>query len=538
LRIWIKLSLFTMILVTILPNVCAAASEDKLLTNNFRLTEDNEKPVPFDIYDYGGKILKRPVLKGSDQFELKWRFDQSDTSNLIRDNAGNLFFSDVNNILYSISSDGKINWTYPLQNMEWYPELIFGKDGLIYALTNGSPISENGKRGSVTVLSADGKLKWSSSISNLTEYTRYNVDTNGNIIAVTSDGIVSINAKGEINWINKEILKLKKVNYGDSNWIEDNITKILTDYAGNIYILTDEKELFALDSNGNRKWEKTLASFKFNLDHLYFTKKGQFFLVNVSGVKVFDSSDGSILTDNTIDQTSLDDAGVPNDQNNGFYFNYDTNGIVKIDKDGQVIWRYRTPDRQYGWAKSMVSDKQGNLYFADDGGNIYSLSPDGKERFMMARNSSNFTSSDLFVSKNGTLFGLTEKINLFAIGRIQKSVEVFIDGNEQFYSQEPVIVDGSTLVPMRDIFESLGATVEWNNQDRTVKGTKGNRQIQLKIESKDVTINGQVIYLDVEPRIINGKTMIPLRVVVEAFGADVKWDDQNKNVSITTNNAN
>ena len=104
------------------------------------------------------------------------------------------------------------------------------------------------------------------------------------------------------------------------------------------------------------------------------------------------------------------------------------------------------------------------------------------------------------------------------------------------YGQLPVIVEGRTLVPLRSVFEALGATVEWNAETRSVTSVKGDVTIILTVDSKEMVVNGIVKTLDVPAQIMNDRTMVPVRAVAEAFGCDVKWDGAAYVVTITSKN--
>lgn len=113
-------------------------------------------------------------------------------------------------------------------------------------------------------------------------------------------------------------------------------------------------------------------------------------------------------------------------------------------------------------------------------------------------------------------------------------IDVEIDGVPQSYEQPPVMVNGSVLVPMRGIFEALGSEVKWNGSTRTVTSEKNGVVIKLTIDSKIATIGGKKTELNTAPKVINQATMVPIRFVSEALGADVKWDSATSTVRITT----
>ncbi|GAX92066.1 stalk domain-containing protein [Effusibacillus lacus] len=116
----------------------------------------------------------------------------------------------------------------------------------------------------------------------------------------------------------------------------------------------------------------------------------------------------------------------------------------------------------------------------------------------------------------------------------EPEIRILIDGQNQKYDQPPVKINDRVLVPLRDIFEALGATIEWNHGTQTVTATKGSNQIVLQIGSWFADINGSLIKLDEKARLINDRTMVPVRFVSEALGAKVDWDEGNQSVQIHT----
>ena len=100
-----------------------------------------------------------------------------------------------------------------------------------------------------------------------------------------------------------------------------------------------------------------------------------------------------------------------------------------------------------------------------------------------------------------------------------------------FSDQPPVNVGGRLLVPLRAIFEALGATVGYNNG--TIKANRGSTNLELSIGSDQAIINGQRSTLDVPAQAVFGRTLVPLRFVGEAFGAKVNYDPVTQAVSIT-----
>lgn len=134
-------------------------------------------------------------------------------------------------------------------------------------------------------------------------------------------------------------------------------------------------------------------------------------------------------------------------------------------------------------------------------------------------------------------------ISAFAEGN---NPSVYVDGTKiEFEDQEAVIVDERTLVPVRGVFEAMGASVNWDGEERsvTVKSANGIDRAVLVIDNNVMTTyhftslfnsDKKEVELDVPPQIMNDRTMVPLRAISEAIGADVQWDGENYSVVITT----
>jgi peptide/nickel transport system substrate-binding protein len=96
----------------------------------------------------------------------------------------------------------------------------------------------------------------------------------------------------------------------------------------------------------------------------------------------------------------------------------------------------------------------------------------------------------------------------------------------------PTIQNGRTLVPMRAIFEALGATVHWDDATRTIRAYRREDAIILELGNRTAWVNGPPRQLDVAPVAVDGRTMVPLRFVAEALGAEVAWVDATRTVTV------
>lgn len=115
-----------------------------------------------------------------------------------------------------------------------------------------------------------------------------------------------------------------------------------------------------------------------------------------------------------------------------------------------------------------------------------------------------------------------------------QDITVTIDGQNVAFDQPPIIDNDRTLVPMRAIFEALGATVEWDGETRTVTSVKGETTIKLTIDSPDMYVGEKLVTLDVPAKIVSDRTLVPVRAISEAMDCNVEWDGANQQVIITT----
>ncbi|MCL2873716.1 MAG: stalk domain-containing protein [Defluviitaleaceae bacterium] len=115
------------------------------------------------------------------------------------------------------------------------------------------------------------------------------------------------------------------------------------------------------------------------------------------------------------------------------------------------------------------------------------------------------------------------------------SIIVTISGEPvSFTNQKPDIVDGRVLVPLRDVFETLGFRVDWNPNAQIATLQNVNYEIIVEIGSNVFTTNGESFELDSPAQIIDGRTMLPLRLILESLGFNVAWDADANTVAVTT----
>ncbi|MBC9784104.1 N-acetylmuramoyl-L-alanine amidase [Heliobacterium chlorum] len=115
----------------------------------------------------------------------------------------------------------------------------------------------------------------------------------------------------------------------------------------------------------------------------------------------------------------------------------------------------------------------------------------------------------------------------------QPTLSVLVNGNPVNSDVQPVISNDRVLVPIRAVSESLGATVNWYNETKTVVVTKGSTVIQLTVDSKEIVGTFGRKEIDVPAQLMNDRVFLPVRAVAELFGCTVNFDDATRQVQIS-----
>ncbi|KEO84036.1 copper amine oxidase N-terminal domain-containing protein [Tumebacillus flagellatus] len=115
--------------------------------------------------------------------------------------------------------------------------------------------------------------------------------------------------------------------------------------------------------------------------------------------------------------------------------------------------------------------------------------------------------------------------------------DVYVDGEWIRFDVQPQVFQYRTLVPMRMIFEALGADVSWDDATQTATAAKDGTVLRLTIGKNVATKNGVPMGLDVPAQLVNDRTMVPVRFVAESFGDEVLWNEALGRVTIHSVNA-
>ncbi len=128
-------------------------------------------------------------------------------------------------------------------------------------------------------------------------------------------------------------------------------------------------------------------------------------------------------------------------------------------------------------------------------------------------------------------------ITLLCIPVQAEEISVYINGEKLEFDVPPILLNDRTLVPLRAIFEALGADVYWDDVSETAMGNRCGVKVSVTVDSADATINGKAYELDQPAVLIEGRTLVPLRFISEAYGCEVEWEEETQTVRITANEA-
>ncbi|MEG6523105.1 copper amine oxidase N-terminal domain-containing protein [Desulfotomaculum sp. 1211_IL3151] len=111
-------------------------------------------------------------------------------------------------------------------------------------------------------------------------------------------------------------------------------------------------------------------------------------------------------------------------------------------------------------------------------------------------------------------------------------INIFINGEEVSFDTQPIVDAGITLVPLRGIMEKLGAEVTYYGASETIMVTKGTQEISLKIGELQAKVNDKIVNLQLPAQVVNKRTLVPLRFISESLGATVDYNKQEGFISI------
>lgn len=200
-----------------------------------------------------------------------------------------------------------------------------------------------------------------------------------------------------------------------------------------------------------------------------------------------------------------------------------------------------------GGSNQFCFDKYGNVYISGYyGPNVVVFTKDGKKLYI--DNDGSYCWVDKLEIIDDVLnihyllddMGNDDGVKTLDLTKIYREsqrhneIKVTLSGELIEFDQPPISVDGRTLVPIRAVMEKMGGTVVWHAETNTTEIRFDGNRMQLVLDSTTAFYNGEAYKLDVPPQAINNRTLMPLRFIAEKFGFDVDWDDATRTVIITT----
>ena len=187
--------------------------------------------------------------------------------------------------------------------------------------------------------------------------------------------------------------------------------------------------------------------------------------------------------------------------------------------------------QQYWWALAMQGyDQPSFICYADnsgDGSEIVSYWPaNAKDRGVRPA---------FYLNENNAIIksGEGSKENPYILdGKEETITPVFCNGGQLRFDEQPVYEEDRLLVPVRTIFEELGAEVNWDEENQIITASTEESNIVMQINNAELGNGKEVITLDVPPRLIGDRTMVPLRAVSKSLGAVVRYIKDLDRVSI------
>lgn len=201
----------------------------------------------------------------------------------------------------------------------------------------------------------------------------------------------------------------------------------------------------------------------------------------------------------------------------------------------KICFESGTPHELFSTGDMFYYRKSWKSYYTDTfTKNIMSVSFDGV-------NWIDFNLPDKFLELMNVSF-IDNKVNVdcryevfaFDAGQLTDNLVINLNNELLAFDVHAKLVNDRTMVPLRFLFEKLSAKVTWNEETQEIKIEKNNNVIVFKIDSKTAVVNGQEKSLDVSPYIENDKTMIPIRFLTENLGYKVQWNDETATVDIST----
>lgn len=112
-------------------------------------------------------------------------------------------------------------------------------------------------------------------------------------------------------------------------------------------------------------------------------------------------------------------------------------------------------------------------------------------------------------------------------------IRVVVNGSVVTFDVPPQLAQGTVFVPLRGVFERIGATVNYDPASRLITAGRGVTRVALKVGARWAKVNDDTVLMLQPAACLNGRTLVPLRFLIEALGAEVEWSPARREVDIT-----
>lgn len=138
-----------------------------------------------------------------------------------------------------------------------------------------------------------------------------------------------------------------------------------------------------------------------------------------------------------------------------------------------------------------------------------------------------------FYIRNYNILLTTPKQPMYdTLNKLEQCPKVKLNETFLAFKEPPVIENDRTLIPIRFLFEQMGADVDWDAELMAATVSKDDTAVTFGIDNAEAKVNGRKVKMDVPAQLINGKTMVPVRFLSESLGYDVDWDAENRIITI------
>lgn len=383
-------------------------------------------------------------------------------------------------------------------------------------------------------------------------------DRAGNLWIGTNFGLDVLRADGTWGHIDTK----------NSNLYADRITAIAVDASGNPWVGFDELGIGVRDASGNWTRINAFASGLPSNDvkDLFFDASGNLWVatwykVNQDGGVGLLRTDGSWTTYNERSGLINDKVNAVAVDANGTLWAGTEAGVSSVTADG-VVRAYRQADTGIAMGKvtSVGFDASGNPYFGTSGNTINTgggptVGPDGSVLYWSTESGIVYLEDGIWKTIRKGSAGLTtnfvadlafdgDVLYLALSDGIYRNdmdtyleldpnvVEIVYNNEKVAFDVAPFIDNGTTFVPVRFVVEAMGLTPIWDGDERTVTIWNGSTRVVIYVDTTTVSLNGTTRELLAPSRIVEGRTMVPIRFISESLGRRVVWDGLTKTVTI------